>query len=65
MDLDFSAFLLSTSEARRQLSTLNEFTPLPLFHKALLHTYKGPKSSKKVAKIEATHFSHTYKGLKK
>ena len=31
--------LLSTSEARRQLSTLVEITPLPLFHKALLHRY--------------------------
>ena len=31
--------LLSTSEARRQLCTLNEFTPLPLLHKVLLHRY--------------------------
>ena len=31
--------LLSTSEARRQLSTLVEITPLPLFYSELLHTY--------------------------
>ena len=32
-------YLLSTSEARRQLLILDEFTPLPLFHKALVHRY--------------------------
>ena len=37
--------LLSTSEARRQLYTLVRITPLPLFHKALLRRYQGPKIS--------------------
>ena len=36
---------MSTSEAGRQLSTLEQIIPLPLLHKALLHRYKGPKSS--------------------
>ena len=46
---DRVVILIVVERAKRAkpLSTLVEITPLPQFHKALLHTYKGPKSRKK------------------
>ena len=40
-------FVVERAKRAKPLSTLNEFTPLPLSHKALLHRYKGPNSGKK------------------